>query len=81
VDETPPVAARLEGEAQHPERAGPSDPAVGCDRPEREPWRAAGADHELAQAVDRVGPAKRVLEAEPLVVVVMAVEDQLGPAL
>ncbi len=48
---------------------------VGQARPQR---RTAGPHHELADAVSRVRPAPRVLRGEPLVVVVVAVQDQVG---
>jgi len=78
MHEAPPVAARLEGEPQDPERAGRADLAVGRRRAERQPWCAAGADHELADAVDGIMVAEWVLRGEALVVVIVAVEHQVG---
>jgi hypothetical protein len=74
VHEPPAVAARRQGEPQDPEGAGLADLAVGGHRAERLPRGAAGADHELADAARGIGLAERVLEGEPLVVVVVAVE-------
>src|SRR5206468_11045154 len=78
VHEPPAVAAPQEGEPQDPEGAGHADPAVGRHRAERQPRGAAGADHQLADAVDGVVAAERVLRGEALVVVVVAVEHQVG---
>jgi hypothetical protein len=62
----------VQGEPQDPEGAAVADPAVGPDGPEAVVGLAAGADHELADASGRVGPAGRGLGGEAFVVMVVA---------
>src|SRR5690606_3453026 len=79
-DEGPAVGVLVQLELQH--AGGAVDPAlaVGLDAVERAQVRAAGADHELADAVG-VGVAVGVLRREALVVVVVAGEREVDARL
>ena len=77
-DEAPAVALWLEVELQDPEARVAADLAVGLDGAELAQACPAGADHELPDALHRVRPAIGVLRSKALVVVVVAVEDDLG---
>ena len=58
-----------------------ADLAVRPDRPDSARIRSTCPDDELPDAADRVGDRGRSLRREPLVVVVVAVEDEVGVVL
>ena len=68
----------MERQLEHAERARVPDLAVVHNRPEAREVAAARADDELANAVGAVGVSVRILRREALVVVRMAVEDDIG---
>src|SRR3954447_19873808 len=77
-DELPVVVRRVEREPQDPVGPGEPELAVGDRRVEGPQNRAAGAGDDLA-APRRAGLlAGRVHRREPFVVMVVAVDDQLG---
>src|SRR4051794_7473916 len=76
-DELPVVRAGMERQLQDAERRGIPDCAVGDDAREGPEVVAARSDDELPDS-RRIRDAARVLRREPLVVVVVAVEDDVG---
>ena len=69
----------MQDEPDHAEGARDADLAVGGDRREVAQHRAAGPDDELADAGGLVLAAGRILRPEPLVIVVVAVDDDVRP--
>ena len=72
---------RMEDEPDHP--VAGRHTASRCGRPTvgKPPQdRAAGPDDELAQTARLVLAAGRILGSEPLVIVVVAVDDDIGAA-
>src|SRR5437868_6639503 len=77
-DEFPLVAAGQEGQLQHAESFQRADFAVGTNHRERTKVLAAGAYDEFANAVGGIGHAVRSLWSEALVIVIMAVHDDVS---
>jgi hypothetical protein len=78
--ELPVVAAGPEGQLDDPVDVRGADLAVRLDRPEAVRLGAAGSHHELANPERRIGRTRRRLRSEPLVLVVVTVEDHVGTA-
>src|SRR6266513_3108592 len=80
-EEPPLVPGRAQHEAQHPVRTVLYDLAVRLDGAEGFQAGSAGADHELPDPGRRVRDAVRRHRREPLVGVLVAVDDDLGTCL
>ena len=76
--ELPVVVRRMEGQAEDAPHPGFAELAVDGLLLERPKHGAARPDDDLAQAARTLDPAVGVLRGESLVVVVVAVDDQLG---
>ena len=79
-DELPVVARGVQRELDHAVGARVAHLARRQDRAEAGQGGTTGADHELAHAEARIGRAARVHRREALVVVPVAAEEDVGPA-
>src|SRR3954452_19093350 len=77
-NEVPVVARLMEVEPDDPERPGGAQLAVGAGAEERPLRGAAGPDDELAHPAEAVLVPGRVLWREPLIVVLVTVDDHVG---
>src|SRR3990170_261902 len=71
------VARAAQRQLEDAERIGVADVAVGLDGAEPAEARPAGADDEFADAGHRVRVAVPILGSKPLIVVVVAAQDNL----
>src|SRR5215213_11705433 len=75
--ELPVVGVAVQRELQYAPRVAVADLAVGLSGTEPVQPAAAGADHELANAVDGIRQSGGILGREALVLVVVTVDDDV----